>query len=313
MTIAGNGRGETSRRRGAEFRRPRQANRELPTRAGLFRRFGDRQRGVYHLQGYMSAINLIVEGSTIYLVDCGTSRDGLRIERFLRGTVKVDLASVRAVLLTHYHPDHAGSAQLLRRRFGIQVWCAPATAQVYQAPAGRLLCLYETLLAHGQANLTGRPFRLLEPPLTIPEDGHLKDGDRLDGAEDWLVLETPGHTDRCLSFYNERTNILMTGDLLINRHGQLRIGPIAYPSLAVQSFGRLRDLPVRLVLPGHGLPVERPDLPRLFDNFERYYPGAIEYYYRLYNRLKDGRSVLSWQNSYLLTRFSKIITGRIRQ
>ena len=76
------------------------------------------------------------------------------------------------------------------------------------------------------------------------------------GFDDWEVVETPGHTEDSLSFYNEATAELICGDLILN------IGCEGYGILnqfhwnrevIIKTYEMLCDtIAPKVIYPGHG-------------------------------------------------------------
>ena len=80
----------------------------------------------------------------------------------------------------------------------------------------------------------------------------LQEGDRIGlGGRQIRVLHTPGHSPGHLCFYDAERQFLFSGDLIYA--GCLdAFYPTTDPLLFAQSVRRIRSLPVRRVLPGHG-------------------------------------------------------------
>ncbi len=73
----------------------------------------------------------IESGGTRLLVDAGIS--GEKAEKRL-AKYRIDIRSVQAVLVTHDHRDHIGSAGIFQRKFGIPLW---GTQQTFEQAMGR--------------------------------------------------------------------------------------------------------------------------------------------------------------------------------
>jgi glyoxylase-like metal-dependent hydrolase (beta-lactamase superfamily II) len=73
------------------------------------------------------------------------------------------------------------------------------------------------------------------------------------------VIHTPGHTPGSVCYFSRQWGVLLVGDALIHRrHGLVlpaRISCVG-PVLARRSLSRLAELLVKLVLFGHGRPLQ---------------------------------------------------------
>jgi glyoxylase-like metal-dependent hydrolase (beta-lactamase superfamily II) len=77
--------------------------------------------GVHHARARHVSWVLVTDGDEVTLIDSGYPGDRQRVFASLEavGRSPADLA---AVLLTHGHPDHLGSAEHLRSARGLPVW-----------------------------------------------------------------------------------------------------------------------------------------------------------------------------------------------
>ncbi|MEW6282785.1 MAG: MBL fold metallo-hydrolase [Candidatus Eremiobacterota bacterium] len=158
------------------------------------------------------------------------------------------LQGIRRIVLTHFHPDHAGSAARLASRWGCPVMLhradlpfAAGERRLEEEPGWWLTrTLLRGLGAFGMLGLVRAPLAGLE------------EGDKL-GV--WEVLHTPGHTPGSLSLFNPSTRELIGGDNLIPFPWGLRLGVPWWTldhALQGRSVGRLADLGVHTLGPGHG-------------------------------------------------------------
>jgi glyoxylase-like metal-dependent hydrolase (beta-lactamase superfamily II) len=188
-----------------------------------------------------------------------------------------------AILLTHDHPDHAGSTLLLARRWSCLVYVHPdelplvtmdsstylSTVKKYANPLDRWVILpllrvlpkraRESMLSASSFRDVARPF---DPGPNVP---HLPD---------WACIPTPGHTPGHVSFFRPSDRVLITGDAVLTvqlnslwgfllwgfgRSKQRLSGPPWHTTwnwrAAQKSVASLEGLEPRVLACGHGLPM----------------------------------------------------------
>jgi glyoxylase-like metal-dependent hydrolase (beta-lactamase superfamily II) len=206
--------------------------------------------GVHQVDGIrLGSAYLVESDGGIVVVDSGVPGSAGHVLRALAALGRRP-EDVRVVVLTHWHPDHAGGAAELRRRTGAQVAVhrldGPPTAGGPLPPKGR------------RAMRLVRAVMRYEP---VAADRLLEDGDEVLGLR---VVHAPGHTAGSIALW--RGDLVFSGDaLLLDRAG--RVGPsdaqlCLDPAQAATSADRILALRPRLVLSGHGRPFPAADGPR---------------------------------------------------
>ena len=179
---------------------------------------------------------------------------------------------VRRVIVTHYHPDHAGNAGWLCARFGAELWMSRAEyltvhaarhgAAGYSTEAQIALFRANGLAeAQGAALLTrGDLYRKLVPEFPFAHR-RLFEGERIAiGGREWRVMLGYGHSPEHVSLYCGALAVLIAGDMLLPRIStNVAVRPVDPWSnplrLFLESIARYRELPGEvLALPSHGLP-----------------------------------------------------------
>ena len=148
-------------------------------------------------------------GQPWVLVDSGTPGMTARIlaaaaERYGEN------ARPEAILLTHGHADHAGSAAALAETWNVPIYVHPLefpylTGKSKYPPkdptVGGAMGLLARVFPMNVTDLTG----LLQP---------LPDGGVVPGLPDWQWHFTPGHSPGHVSYFNAEKSVLLAGDAL---------------------------------------------------------------------------------------------------
>ena len=179
---------------------------------------------------------------------------------------------VRRILVTHYHPDHAGNAAWLCQRFGVPLWMTRgefltvhaihAGMASYTPEASGALYRRNGLDEARVAALSKRGdlFRRLVPEFP-GSHRRLADNATIEiDRQPWRVIEGHGHSPEHAALYCAATNVLISGDMLlpkISTNVAVRpIDPDGDPlGMFLESIRRFLPLPADvLVLPSHGMP-----------------------------------------------------------
>ncbi|MEW5735004.1 MAG: MBL fold metallo-hydrolase [Thermodesulfobacteriota bacterium] len=120
------------------------------------------------------------------------------------------------LLITHSHFDHCGSASVMRRAYpGMRIMASAQAAGVLERPNAQALITSLNEAASLMMVQGGAPAAYPDPgfgPFAV--DRALSAGDELAVADGITVcvLETPGHTRDCLSFFVKETGWLFTSE-----------------------------------------------------------------------------------------------------
>lgn len=196
-------------------------------------------RDVVEIQLTRVKADLILEPE-LSLIDCGHPGSSPRINRAITSAGRSP-TELRRVVITHGHPDHAGSARELAE--------AGARILIHPADAASLRTTWRDVV---QQPTKGRVFAAMtpEPPAFQP----IEDGDVLPMLGGLRVVHTPGHTPGSVCLYSARDRVLFVGDSLQRRFGRVSYASGLYSddhAMSKRSMKRLAELDVETVVFSH--------------------------------------------------------------
>lgn len=202
----------------------------------------------------------------VAIVDAGWNTDRAW-QALTEGLIEAggSVADVRAVLVTHIHPDHYGLAGRVREASGAWIALHPADAAMLRAryiETDDLLERMRDLMADSGvpedelpdlnfASMALRSQVSMAEPDVLLEDGQMV---ALPGW-DLRVVWTPGHSPGHVCFHSEQSRLLLSGDHILPRitpnvafHSQQVPDPLGD---YLDALRKVRDLPTDEVLPAH--------------------------------------------------------------
>jgi glyoxylase-like metal-dependent hydrolase (beta-lactamase superfamily II) len=218
-----------------------------------------------------SNVYLVGSDAAWTLVDAGWASSAAAIRRGAE-TVFGPGARPAAIVLTHIHPDHSGSAGTIARFWEVPVYVA---ADELPAAAGRYLPQFAMpldrwLVVPIMRLLPARTRARIEAANSITDLVEPLDPQgRVPGLPGWEWVPTPGHTPGHVAYLRSTDGVLIAGDAALTVDlnsvggvlwGRQRVaGPPRYTTwdwaAAKRSIKALAELEPRVLLPGHGRPL----------------------------------------------------------
>ncbi len=216
---------------------------------------------VYLARGHAVNWVLVADDSGVLMIDAGYPGDRQEVLASLR-KLGYQPGDVRAILLTHAHVDHLGSAIWFASEYGTPVYCH--ADEVGHAKREYL----EQVAVFDVALRIWRPRWAIWGVHLIRKGGLIRDGiptaqalTNMTGAElpgHPMAVFTPGHTSGHCSYLVD--GVLASGDALITGHPLLRHrGPQLLPEIfshsqqdCLRSLSALALLETEILAPGHG-------------------------------------------------------------
>ena len=219
--------------------------------------------GVYRLGTDWVGWYLVVADDAVTVVDCGFSGYHDQLHAALAELGR-SLDSVGAVVLTHYHSDHVGSAERIRQETGATVYAPAGDAEGLRTgkvplPGGMAANLWRPRMIRYMAHAARNGGASSKP---VTEFQTYEDGEVLAAAGGMRAVHTPGHTAGHCALLAEGTGVLFAGDSLATVSfltGATGPQPLAFnedAGKARESLARLEPLAASKVVVGHGRPFD---------------------------------------------------------
>lgn len=209
----------------------------------------------------------LMKGDALTLIDAGPKTpEAWEALKFGLKQANVEPDDIEQVVLTHHHPDHAGwvdgfkNATLYGHPYN-DLWLRRDQAFFDYHDAFYL----ERLKEEGVPDDLMFWVKKMKRPLNLlgsrPLDMAINEGDTLPGHPDWDVMETLGHAQSHLSFWNKETGEMIGGDHVI---AKVSSNPLIEPPLNPDegrpksllqynaSLARLLKMPIDVIYSGHG-------------------------------------------------------------
>jgi glyoxylase-like metal-dependent hydrolase (beta-lactamase superfamily II) len=244
-----------------------------------------------------SNVYFVRSGSSWVLIDAASANCGRLIRKTAESLFGANTRPA-SILLTHDHPDHAGSALELARMWDCPVYVHPdelplvvigdlSTIEKYANPLDRWIILpllramprrrVKSMLSEASLKDVVRAF---DPSAAVPS------------LPDWECIPTPGHTPGQVAFFRTSDRVLITGDAIVTvdlnsfwgfllwglRLNKQRVsGPPWYSTwnwrAAKDSVTALAELEPRVLASGHGVPMSGDEIARELSAFADHFSG----------------------------------------
>lgn len=222
---------------------------------------------IHCIQGYVSRIHIVDYGDRLLLVESGSRSDIPRIKRFFDEKLKRPISDVTLCLVTHMHPDHAGGARLLRKKFGIQLAGHKDMDTWYGGITGSIQHIADTLMTHGMRIIQGRKFNRNWYSKKVRPDVILDDGDYLPEFPDWQIIHIPGHTLHDVALFHIKKKILYTADTIFKENGKWILPiPLFFKHRMRHSYLKMEKLSPKQIITAHGEEIKKEELKSVFQN-----------------------------------------------
>lgn len=193
----------------------------------------------------MGCCFLLEDGDNSVMLDTGLAGEMFLIRRKVK-QLGLTAGSIKTILLSHGHLDHAGNLAKLKRWTGAKVMAHPLEQAhidgTYPYEGVNRWC--------GRAEALGRRVFGYQPAKI---DEPLSDGQWLPLWGGLRVIHLPGHTLGHCGFFSEKHNLLFCGDMMATTFTPHRPPAIlnSAPELLEASAEKIRKLRPHWIIPFH--------------------------------------------------------------
>lgn len=200
------------------------------------------------------------------LIDAGFNYEEARLfwlEVFT--DLNIQPKEIKTIYLTHYHPDHLGLAGWMQALTGAPVYISPTEYAMVDKTWGPESIQLEKMREMSLAN--GVPEELTEQLVfqmgkmeahvsPLPELTKLEAESVAFDEKEWQVIETPGHSDGHLCFYEPVNKIILVGDHILDKiTPNISLWPDCNPNpleTYLHSLRKISTLDIYKAYPAHG-------------------------------------------------------------
>ncbi|MBT2531509.1 MBL fold metallo-hydrolase [Arthrobacter sp. ISL-48] len=219
--------------------------------------------GVFFVEGPASNWVIVREGADFIVIDGGYPRDVVHVLASIR-QIGLEPAEAKAMLITHGHVDHTGSAAHFSKEYGTPILCSPEELAHVRGQEKHQVTLGQVLRRAWRPRVLRWMLHVIKAgaltaePATEARAWGADELGSLPGSPRAVLVagHTPGHT----TFVLPKANAVATGDALVTGHplsketGAQMLHPMFHsrPDAVGEALKCLADVDASLVLPGHG-------------------------------------------------------------
>lgn len=221
------------------------------------------------MEGPASNWVIVRDSSGFIVIDAGYPADRDLVLQSIRG-LGLDPADAKAMLITHGHVDHTGSAAYFSRTYGTPVLCSPEELAHVQGKEKHQVTIAQVLIRAWRPRVLRWMLHVIKAKALQAEPATqatawTADGLReLPGNPEAILL--PGHTPGNVAILLPHAHAIAVGDTFVSghpvssKHGPQMLHRMYHsnPAAALEVTHRLDDVGASVILPGHGPALRMP-------------------------------------------------------
>lgn len=222
---------------------------------------------------YYNCTYIIKNEEEIFLIDTGLKSNGNDVKKAFK-TLNLDIRKIKAILLTHWHNDHAAGTAKVKEWSNCLTIAHELEIPYFELKQSNPLRRIADLIPERGLLILFKGLIGDTVPKKVKIDRSVKNGDNL--FKRFEVIETPGHTDGHVSYYDSKTKTLFAGDSLavVNDILRLMARPVT-PNKPVSIKSILNSLNhrnIKHICPGHRQPLSKnvePEIKRFTEFIQK--------------------------------------------
>lgn len=225
--------------------------------------------GVHFVEGPASNWIVVREGDGFLLIDGGYPADRDLVLDSIR-QLGLEPADAQAMLITHGHVDHTGSAAYFSRTFGTPILCSPEELAHVQGKEKHQVTIGQVLLRIWQPKVLRWMVHVIKAKALQAEPAVQAVAwteQRLAGLPGSpRAISVPGHTPGNVALLLPNAETIAVGDTFVSGHpisserGPQMLHRMYHsdPAGALEATRRLEGVQANVILPGHGPALHMP-------------------------------------------------------
>ena len=205
---------------------------------------------------YYNCTYIIQSSDEFFLIDTGLKSNGSDVKKAFK-TLGFKIENIKAILLTHWHNDHTAGTSQVKQWSNCQTLVHALEQPYFEKKQSNPFRRLADLIPERGALILFKGLIGDTVPKKVKIDQTVSDGEVL--FERFEVIETPGHTDGHVSYFDRQTNTLFAGDSLAVVNKRLRLMARSVtpdkPSSIQSIIKSLQNREIDCICPGHRQPL----------------------------------------------------------
>ncbi len=252
---------------------------------------------IHYIKGHIQNIFVAEYTDKILLLDGGCRSDAKIIEEFITKTINRQMSDIKLIVVTHNHTDHAGGAQILRKKFNIPIAAYYNIDKWYEGFSGKIQHFVDFIFSWRVVIKSKKAHKRMWHNRFVKPNFRLFNKNVLPFFYEWEVIHTPGHTSHDISLYQQPSKILYIGDVVVQFNEKFHLPfPLHFPVEIKKSLEKLSKLEIKKILFAHGTDLISDNYKIFFDTMSNRAFDETTQKFKFYNNFtKLGKTMKNYK------------------